>query len=326
LLAHRLRRIDGGRESVYSPVAMRAGAMGGLAAALAGALVLAASLTSTSHADDGACAVPVAYPGDDAARDVLARWMAHGARARGVPAELPVMAALESSGLRNLPSGDRDSVGFFQMRTGIWDRGPYAGFPDHPDLQLTWFLDQALAVRQRAVAAGDASFGKDPSRWGAWIADVERPAEQFRGRYQLRLDEATALAACTDTPAPPTTAPETPTPPPTTTEPGNVTPQPTLSARLVRVGVVTTAGVRTMRVVLRMSTQARAQLQLLRKGSPRLRRVVALKPGRTTIELPLPATLAGGWYRLAISFPGSTGAKAPPPRPLLLPAGRTAAA
>jgi hypothetical protein len=300
---------------------MRAGAVGGVAAALTGALVLAAWLTSTSHADDGACAVPVAYPGDDAARDAFARWMAHGARARGVPAELPVMAALESSGLRNLHAGDRESVGFFQMRTGVWDRGPYAGFPDHPDLQLTWFLDQALAVRQRAVAGGDATFGKDPSRWGEWIADVERPAEQFRGRYQLRLDEATALAACTDVPPPPTTAPETPTPPPTTTEPGNATPPPTLSPRLVRVGVVTSAaGARTMRVVLRMPMRARAQLQLLRQGSPRLRRVVALKPGRTTIELPLPTALAGGWYRLAIVFPAGTGAKAPPPRPLLVPA------
>jgi hypothetical protein len=175
-------------------------------------------------------------------------------------------------------------------------------------------------VRQRAVAGGDATFGKDPSRWGEWIADVERPAEQFRGRYQLRLDEATALAACTDVPPPPTTAPETPTPPPTTTEPGKVASPPTPAARLVRVRVVTSAGVRTMRVVLRVSTRARAQLQLLRKGSPHLRRVLALKPGQITLEVPLPTALAGGWYRLAIVFPAGTGAKAPPPRPLLVPA------
>jgi hypothetical protein len=37
------------------------------------------------------------------------------------------------------------------------------------------------------------NFGKDPSKWGDWIADVERPAEQYRGRYQLRLDEARSL-------------------------------------------------------------------------------------------------------------------------------------
>jgi hypothetical protein len=28
-----------------------------------------------------------------------------------------------------------------------------------------------------------------------WIADAERPAEQFRGRYQLRLEEARSLIA-----------------------------------------------------------------------------------------------------------------------------------
>jgi hypothetical protein len=33
----------------------------------------------------------------------------------------------------------------------------------------------------------------DPNKWGDWIADVERPAEEYRGRYQLRLDEARQL-------------------------------------------------------------------------------------------------------------------------------------
>jgi hypothetical protein len=27
----------------------------------------------------------------------------------------------------------------------------------------------------------------DPSAWGEWIADVERPAEEYRGRYQPSL-------------------------------------------------------------------------------------------------------------------------------------------
>ena len=30
----------------------------------------------------------------------------------------------------------------------------------------------------------------DEAMWGNWIADVLRPAEQYRGRYQLRLAEA----------------------------------------------------------------------------------------------------------------------------------------
>ena len=40
----------------------------------------------------------------------------------GLPPELPVMAALVESGVRNLNYGDADSVGFFQMRPSIWNR------------------------------------------------------------------------------------------------------------------------------------------------------------------------------------------------------------
>jgi hypothetical protein len=103
------------------------------------------------------------------------------------------MASLVESGVKNLNFGDADSVGFFQMRVGIWDQGEYRGFPKHPELQAKWFIDQALAVKKQAIARGDADFGKDPSKWGEWIADIERPAEQYRGRYQLRLKEARGL-------------------------------------------------------------------------------------------------------------------------------------
>jgi cell wall-associated NlpC family hydrolase len=133
----------------------------------------------------------LAYPGDDASARRLAHWMAaHAARA-GLPPELPVMAALTESGLRNLSYGDRDSVGFFQMRTGIWNRGAYAGYAHDAALQIQWFIDQALAVR--AAHAGDPAFGHDPSRWGEWVADIEQPAAAYRGRYQTQLPEAQAL-------------------------------------------------------------------------------------------------------------------------------------
>jgi hypothetical protein len=101
------------------------------------------------------------------------------------------MAALVESGMRNLDHGDRDSVGLFQMRLGTWNRGEYAGYPDKPELQLQWFLDRALEVKQQRVADGRSV--TDPSQYGEWIADIERPAEAFRGRYQLRLDEASAM-------------------------------------------------------------------------------------------------------------------------------------
>ncbi len=112
------------------------------------------------------------------------------AYAAGLPPELPVMAALAESGLANL-SGDSDSLGFFQIPARIWNKGDYAGYPDKPELQVKWFIDQALAIDQRRRLAGVDT--KDDSTWGEWIADVERPAAQFRGRYQLRLAEARRL-------------------------------------------------------------------------------------------------------------------------------------
>jgi hypothetical protein len=137
--------------------------------------------------------VPADYPGDDAGQEALAKWLAKSAEKAGLPPELPVMAALVESGVKNLNFGDADSVGFFQMRVGIWNKGEYAGYPDNPGLQIKWFIDTALAHKRQQIARGDADFGKDPGTWGEWIADVERPAEQFRGRYQLRLDEARRL-------------------------------------------------------------------------------------------------------------------------------------
>jgi hypothetical protein len=137
--------------------------------------------------------VPVDYPGDDASQAELAKWLAKEAERAGLPPELPVMASLVESGVKNVNFGDADSVGFFQMRVGIWNQGEYAGYPENPALQAKWFIDQALAVKRQAIARGDTGFGKDASTWGEWIADIERPAEQYRGRYQLRLDEARKL-------------------------------------------------------------------------------------------------------------------------------------
>lgn len=130
------------------------------------------------------------YPGDSAPKASLAQWMAAGASARELPPELPVMAALVESGLANLSYGDKDSVGFFQMRESFWNQGEYAGYPDNAELQLDWFVDHALAERSRRLAKGLAITELE---FGEWIADVERPAAQYRGRYQLRLEEARGL-------------------------------------------------------------------------------------------------------------------------------------
>jgi hypothetical protein len=138
-------------------------------------------------------AIDPTYPGDNAPQSQIATWMADAAEKRGLPRELPVMAALTESSLRNLNYGDADSVGFFQMRTSIWDQGQYAGYGQHPAKQLQWFLDQAEAIKKQRLARGLSV--DDPNQYGQWVADIERPAAQYRGRYQLRLEQARGLLA-----------------------------------------------------------------------------------------------------------------------------------
>ena len=111
-------------------------------------------------------AVDTDYPGDDASQAELAKWLGKQAEKAGLPAELPVMAALVESNVKNLNYGHADSVGFFQMRVGIWNQGEYAGYPERPELQAKWFIDTALAVKKDRIADGDVDFGKDPSAVG----------------------------------------------------------------------------------------------------------------------------------------------------------------
>ena len=135
---------------------------------------------------------PALYPGDLAGRERIARWMARGAANRGLPHELPVMAGIAESGLRNIRGGSYH--GFFGMHESL-NRGEYRGFPRNPELQLLWFLDTAVLVRQRRVAVGRADPASDPGAWGSWIADVERPAPENRDGYQPHLAEARRLVA-----------------------------------------------------------------------------------------------------------------------------------
>jgi hypothetical protein len=134
---------------------------------------------------------PAIYPGDGADRKSIARWMARGAAVRDLPEALPVMAGLAESGLRNLNSRGSQFAGFFGMHRSLEE--DYRGFPRNPELQLRWFADTAVQVRQRQIAEGDEDFGRDPSGYGLWIADIERPAPENRDGYQPYLDDAEAL-------------------------------------------------------------------------------------------------------------------------------------
>ena len=116
--------------------------------------------------------------------------MARGAGERGLPLELPVMAGLAESGLRNLRGTSYH--GFFGMHKSL-NAGDYRGFPRNPTLQLDWFLDTAALVRQRRVAEGGPDPAADAGDYGLWIADVERPAPENRSGYQPHLDGGAQL-------------------------------------------------------------------------------------------------------------------------------------
>jgi hypothetical protein len=167
-----------------------------LRAAIATLAVLMAA--GSAHAQGGAPApdfsepCPALYPGDEAPKERIARWMARAAADRGLPHELPVMAAIAESGIRNIRGSSYH--GFFGMHRSL-NAGEYRGFPRNPELQAKWFLDTAMLVRRRMLVSGRADPAADPKSFGEWIADVERPAPQNRDGYQPHLAEARRLIA-----------------------------------------------------------------------------------------------------------------------------------
>ena len=123
-----------------------------------------------------------AYPGDDAPREEIAAWMAEGREARAA-ARAARHGGARRVRLKNLNFGDADSVGFFQMRLSIWNQGAYAA------IRTTRAADRLVPRPGRgrqAPAAGPRPADRRPNQFGEWIADVERPAEQYRGRYQAQ--------------------------------------------------------------------------------------------------------------------------------------------
>ena len=103
-----------------------------------------------------------------------------------------------SPALRNLDYGDatRSASSRCASRSGTKASTPATAI--NPERQLDWFLDQAEAVRQQRVAARAAR--RRPAHYGEWIADVERPAAQYRGRYQLHLARRARCCAGTRPP------------------------------------------------------------------------------------------------------------------------------
>jgi hypothetical protein len=159
------------------------------------ALAIALAVSAIAAAQSSPCSFPLVYPGDSAPRQAIAAWLAARAMMVGIPEELPVMAALVESGVQSHFPGDADSVGFFQMRVSVWNKGAYSGYPDKPQLQVKWFLDQAAAVRNNAMLRGDRSFFETTAGYGRWIDEALRPSTTRRATYQQALEPSRKLIA-----------------------------------------------------------------------------------------------------------------------------------
>lgn len=86
-----------------------------------------------------------------------------------------VETGLVESNLKNLPGGDADSAGWRQERASIYPN------PTNLDASISRFFDETAKVKNSYGRAGDLA------------AAVQRPAAQYRGRYQQRSGEAQAL-------------------------------------------------------------------------------------------------------------------------------------
>lgn len=110
-------------------------------------------------------------------RQVLDRILSIGRRVGASPKEIKaaVETGLVESGLRNLDHGDADSKGWRQERASLYKD------PTNLDASIRRFFQETSAVKSKHGRAGDLA------------AAVQRPAAQYRGRYQDRSGEAAAL-------------------------------------------------------------------------------------------------------------------------------------
>jgi hypothetical protein len=110
-------------------------------------------------------------------RHVLDRIKAIGDEVGATPKErkAAIETGLVESNLRNLPGGDADSAGWRQERASLYRN------PTNLDASIRRFYRETRAVGGQYGRAGDLA------------AAVQRPAAQFRGRYQGVSGQAQAL-------------------------------------------------------------------------------------------------------------------------------------
>lgn len=147
---------------------------------------------------------PPASKADGYAVEIIAEGRRRDVTPRGIQIALSV--ALVESGLKNYANSnvpesmniphdavgtDHDSVGLFQQRCPMW--GP-AEVLMNPALSAGLFYDRLVKL----------DYNNTDQPPGDYAADVQRPAAQYRGRYQERMGDAVALYNRLAGTAPPT--------------------------------------------------------------------------------------------------------------------------
>lgn len=194
-------------------------AAGAVALCVTTAIVVSGRRGAATVTDAGAAVVPCASTGASPApvrvrtpSGALGVWdreqVGHGAaivatgHREGVPPRgwvIAVATAMQESSLRNLPGGDRDSVGLFQQRPSQgW------GSPQQladPDYAARAFYRKLLKVRDwRAksltVAAQEVQRSALPEAYARWEGDAVRLVSAYTGL------KSGALVACTAQPGP----------------------------------------------------------------------------------------------------------------------------
>nr|WP_203606153.1 C40 family peptidase [Streptomyces sp. SID11385] len=155
---------------------------------------------------DGADGKPVSVPGlDDPAGQVpYARTIQATGVAMNIPARGQVVAlatALQESGLRNLPYGDRDSLGLFQQRPSQgWGATSEILDPVHASTKFYEALErvagwQSLSVTQAAQAVQKSGFPEAYAKWEPLASALQSSIAPLLGKAPASPDAGSAACA-----------------------------------------------------------------------------------------------------------------------------------
>ena len=160
-------------------------------AAIETATAASSTQSDVEDFDPDLAAIDPDYPGDDAPKAEIAKWMAKEAERARHPARAAGDGRARRVQPANLDHGHSTSLGYFQMLEHLWNPGEYKGYPDNPRAAAR------MVPRHGRAGQEGARRRRQADRRPAAVRRVDRrrrePAAEYRGRYQLRLDEARKL-------------------------------------------------------------------------------------------------------------------------------------